>query len=58
MYKLIKSIVTGEITSVQRIADNTWIPICDEANTDYQAYLKYVAEGGIVLPADNTEGTV
>jgi hypothetical protein len=27
--------------------------IFDEANTDYQAFLKYQAEGGVVLPADN-----
>jgi hypothetical protein len=24
-------------------------------NTDYQAYLKYIAEGGVVLPADDNE---
>jgi hypothetical protein len=26
----------------------------DEANTDYQAYLKWVAEGNTPLPAENT----
>ena len=26
----------------------------DEANTDYQAYLKFLEDGGIPLPAENT----
>jgi len=29
----------------------------DPANTDYQAFLKYQAEGGAVLPADDNEQT-
>jgi hypothetical protein len=45
MYKLINQQV------VLRIADNAFIPF-DPANTDYQAYLKHIAEGGVVLPAD------
>jgi phage-related protein len=28
-----------------------WIPF-DQANTDYQAYLKWVAEGNTPLPAE------
>jgi hypothetical protein len=48
MYKLISE------TTVYRISDNTCIPF-DPANTDYQAYLKYIAEGGVVLPADDNE---
>jgi hypothetical protein len=31
--------------------DSLWIPI-DLANTDYQAYLKWVSEGNTPLPAD------
>ena len=38
-------------TSVIRIADGACIPF-DEANTDYQAYLKWVEEGGVPTPAD------
>lgn len=31
-------------------SDETWIP-CDPANIDYQAYLRWVAEGNTPLPA-------
>lgn len=51
MYKLIKSLITGEIKVVQRLSDGAYIPF-DPANTDYQQYLKWVAEGGVPLPAD------
>jgi hypothetical protein len=36
---------------VQRLEDNACIPF-DTANTDYQAFLKYQAEGGKVYGAD------
>ena len=51
MYKLINKPNTNEANSVQRIADNTFIPF-DPDNTDYQAYLKWLAEGNTPLPAD------
>ena len=51
MYKLIKSAFTGKINSVQRLSDNAFIPF-NEANTDYQDYLKWVSEGNTPLPAD------
>jgi hypothetical protein len=51
MYKLIKNIFTNETSSVQRILDNATIPF-DPANTDYQAYLKWLEEGNTPLPAD------
>jgi len=50
MYKLIKN-PEGRLTTVLRLADNSFIPM-DEANTDYQAYLKWVAEGNTPLPTD------
>lgn len=57
MYKfqLNKNPFTSEITepnSVIRQADGACIPF-DPANSDYQAYLKFLAEGGQPLPADS-----
>jgi len=51
MYKLIKNIMSSEVKSVQRLADNACIPF-DPANTDYQAYLKWLDEGNTPLPAE------
>ena len=52
MYKLIKDKITQETNVVQRLSDNSFIPF-DEANTDYQAYLTWLAEGNTPLPAEN-----
>ena len=55
MYKLLGNDFTGmPLKGIKRLSDNAWIPK-DPDNTDYQAYLKWVAEGGQPLPAD--EGT-
>ena len=40
--------------SILRIADNAYIPP-DPANTDYQAYLEWVAQGGMPEPAPEPE---
>lgn len=52
MYKQTKTI-EGQVRNdqIQRIADGAYIPF-DPANTDYQAYLKWLAEGNEPLPAD------
>jgi hypothetical protein len=52
MYKLTRlSWGQTEPSSVIRTSDNACIPF-DPANTDYQAYLAWLAEGGVPLPAD------
>jgi len=52
MYKLTTPHpISNEIQSVKRLSDNAFIPF-DPANTDYQAYLKWVSEGNTPLPAD------
>ena len=56
MYKLIKSPFNQSMNTVERLFDNAFIPF-DPANSDYQAYLKWLAEGNTPLPADEfTEG--
>ena len=51
MYKLFNSPFTNEQAGVIRLSDNACIPF-DPDNTDYQAYLAWVAEGNTPLPAD------
>ena len=52
MYKLNKpNLGETQPQSVVRLFDNASIPF-DPANTDYQAYLKWVAEGNTPEPAD------
>ena len=49
MYKLATR--QGEQWGVYRLEDGAFIPFADD-NTDYQAYLAWVAEGNEPLPAD------
>ena len=57
MYKLIKNIRTQQVDVVNKIEDGFMLSIpFDEANTDYQAYLKFLEEGGTPEPADEVTG--
>ena len=52
MYKQIKTPTGESVTNaIFNIDGNTYIPF-DPANTDYQAYLAWVAEGNVPTPAD------
>jgi hypothetical protein len=51
MYKLHKPLGRTEPNCVIRLIDNAFIPF-DPANTDYQAYLKWLEEGNTPEPAD------
>lgn len=51
MYKLTNPIFGGPVSCVIRTADGACIPF-DGANTDYQAYLKWLEEGNTPEPAE------
>ena len=53
MYKLINGLIPDTVC-IQRLSDNAFIPF-DPANTDYQAYLAWLAEGNVPEPAEVTE---
>ena len=57
-YKLVKSVISNEIVGVNKTVEledgetaTISIPF-DEANTDYQEYLEWVAEGNTPQEAD------
>jgi hypothetical protein len=54
MYQLLPEFMGQPATTIKRLADNAFIPF-DPANTDYQTYLEWIAEGNTPLPYDEPE---
>jgi hypothetical protein len=54
MYKIIKDVVSGNDYCILKMDSNLIIPFNPD-NTDYQAYLKWVAEGNTPEPAEGAE---
>jgi len=55
MYKL-QNDMNGKPNSVLR--SDGWVIPFDPDNTDYQAYLKFIEDGGVPLPAEETLWTL
>jgi len=53
LYKLVEKLPSDNFQVVLRVSDNAGIPF-DPANTDYQVYLKWLAEGNTPEPAEET----
>tara|TARA_R110000868_G_scaffold149127_1_gene371361 strand:+ start:218 stop:382 length:165 start_codon:yes stop_codon:yes gene_type:complete len=54
MYKQCKDSFGNIANCIQRLSDGAFIPF-DPANTDYQAFLRWCAEGNQPLPAEEQQ---
>ena len=54
MYKLCPNAPDGKPHAVTRLSDGACIPMNPD-NTDYQAYLKWLAEGNTPTPAEENQ---
>lgn len=54
MYQFQPDYEGKQAQSIKRLADNACIPF-DPANTDYQEYLQWLAEGNTPLPPDEPQ---
>jgi len=52
IYKLVNHPITGELVNIRKATDD-FIPIAED-NTDYQDYLKWVADGNTAEADDDT----
>jgi hypothetical protein len=53
MYQLLPDYLGQPTQCIKRLSDNAFIPF-DPANTDYVAYLAWLAEGNEPLPASDS----
>ena len=52
-YKLVKNLIDEQVNAVRTISNSYTITIpFDEANTDYQEFLQWKADGGVPEEAD------
>ena len=53
IYKLYKDPITNQVTAIFRTTNSIEVAIpLDEANTDYQEFLQWKADGGVPEKAD------
>lgn len=56
MYKLIRNVITNEIDIVNKVMEGKILSIpFNPANTDYQEYLQWLADGNTPEPADEAQ---